>query len=108
MALAIRCDELLRTGKVRNLEHLATIGNVSQPRISQILSLTMLAPDIQETLLFLPRLSVGKPAISEKSLRKITMFDDWEEQRKAWKETGMSLRLSLDYIPPDGNSGKPN
>ena len=41
MALAIRCDELLRTGKVRDLE---TIGHVSQPRISQILSLTMLAP----------------------------------------------------------------
>jgi hypothetical protein len=84
MALAIRCDELLRTGKVRDLEHLATIGNVSQPRISQILSLTMLAPEIQETLLFLPRLSEGKPEISEKSLRKITMLDDWDEQRKAW------------------------
>ncbi len=84
MALAIRCDELLRTGKVRDLEHLATIGNVSQPRISQILSLTMLAPDIQEALLFLPRLSAGKSAISEKSLRKITKLDDWNEQRKVW------------------------
>jgi len=88
MALAIRCDELLRTGKVRDLEHLATIGNVSQPRISQILSLTMLAPDIQETLLFLSRLFEGKPEISEKSLRKITMLDDWDEQRKAWKQLG--------------------
>lgn len=90
MALAIRCDELLRSGKVRNLEHLATIGNVSQPRISQILSLTMLAPDIQETLLFLPRLSKGKSEISEKSLRKITKLDDWDEQRRAWGETGFS------------------
>lgn len=90
MALAIRCDELLRTGKVRDLEHLATIGNVSQPRISQILSLTMLAPDLQETLLFLPRLSEGKPEISEKSLRKITMLDHWDEQRKAWREKGFS------------------
>jgi hypothetical protein len=88
MALAIRCDELLRTGKVRDLEHLATIGNVSQPRISQILSLTLLAPDIQEALLFLPRLSKGKPKISEKSLRKITKLDDWNEQRKAWKQLG--------------------
>jgi hypothetical protein len=86
MALAIRCDELLRTGKVRDVEHLATIGNVSQPRISQVLSLTMLAPDIQETLLFLPRLAEGKPDISEKSLRKITMLDDWEEQREVWQE----------------------
>ncbi len=90
MALAIRCDELLRTGKVRDLKHLATIGNVSQPRISQILSLTMLAPDIQETLLFLPRLTEGKPEISEKSLRKITMLDDWDEQRRVWKEKGFA------------------
>ena len=91
MALAIRCDELLRTGKVRDLEHLATIGNVSQPRISQILSLTMLAPEIQETLLFLPRMSKGKPEISEKALRRITMQDDWDEQREA-------LRVLLEQI----------
>jgi hypothetical protein len=45
----------------------------------------MLAPDLQETLLFLPRLSEGKPEISEKSLRKITMLDDWDEQRRAWE-----------------------
>jgi hypothetical protein len=92
MALAIRCDELLRTGKVRDLEHLATIGNVSQPRISQILSLTILAPDLQETLLFLPRLSEGKPEISEKSLRKITMLDDWDEQRKAWTMVSLCIQ----------------
>ncbi len=88
MALAIRCDELLRTGKVRDLKHLATIGKVSEPRISQILSLTMLAPELQETLLFLPRLSQGKSEIYEKSLRKITKLDDWDEQRKAWKKIG--------------------
>ena len=85
MAFAIRCHELLRTGKVRDLEHRATIGNVSQPRISPILSLAMLAPDMQETLLFLPRLSEGKPEISEKSLCKITMLDNWGEQRLAWE-----------------------
>jgi hypothetical protein len=86
MALAIRCDELLRKGKVRDLEHLATIGNVSQPRISQILSLTMLAPDIQETLLFLPRLTEGKPEIHEKRLRPIAAMLCWEEQRVVWRE----------------------
>jgi hypothetical protein len=85
MARAINSDELLITCKVRNLKHLATIGNVSQPRISQILSLTMLAPGIQETLLFLPRLSEGRPEISEKSRCKITMLDDWYEQRGPWR-----------------------
>jgi hypothetical protein len=41
----------------------------------------MLAPDIQEQLLFLPRITEGKPEISEKTLRPIALLDDWEEQR---------------------------
>lgn len=96
MALAIRCDELLRTGKVRDLEHLATIGNASQSRISQILSLTMLAPEIQKTLLFLPRLSEGKPEISEKFLLKITLLDNWDEQRKVWTQLGDAIGLCVE------------
>jgi hypothetical protein len=48
----------------------------------------MLAPEIQETLLFLPRLSEGKPDISEKSLRTLTMLDDWDDQRKIWQQFG--------------------
>ncbi len=63
------------------MTHLAQIGKVTQARISQILSLTMLAPDIQEQLLFLPWLSEGKLEITEKSIRQITMLDDREEQR---------------------------
>ena len=88
MALAIRFDELLRTGKVRDLYHLATIGNVSQARISQILSLVLLAPDIQESLLFLPRITEGKPEITEKVLRPLVVLEDWNEQRKAWIRLG--------------------
>ncbi|AMV35282.1 hypothetical protein VN12_24365 [Pirellula sp. SH-Sr6A] len=70
------------------MTQLAQIGKGTQARISQILSLTMLAPDIQEQLLFLPRLSRGKPEITEKSLRQTTMLDDWDEQRKTWKQFG--------------------
>jgi hypothetical protein len=88
MTLAIRCDERRRTGKVRDLQHLATNDNVSQPRISRSLSLTMFSRNIQETFLFLPRLSKGKPQISEKSLRRITMLDDWDDQRESWKQFG--------------------
>ena len=46
----------------------------------------MLAPDIQETLLLLPRLSEGKPEIHEKRLRPIAAMLNWEEQRVAWRE----------------------
>ncbi|AMV30495.1 hypothetical protein VN12_00165 [Pirellula sp. SH-Sr6A] len=81
MALAIHFDELLRTGEVSDMVELADREQVTQPRMSQIMALNQLAPEIQEQLLFLPRLSVGKPEISEKSLRKIIMLEEWEEQR---------------------------
>jgi hypothetical protein len=90
MALAIRFEELLRSGKARDLNHLAAVSNVSQPRISQILSLTMLAPDIQEMLLFQPRVLRGKPEISEKSLRPITLLERWQDQREAWLALGFT------------------
>ncbi|TWU19838.1 hypothetical protein [Allorhodopirellula heiligendammensis] len=86
MALAIRFDELLRSGRATGLQHIAEIGHVSQPRVSQILSLTLLAPDIQEELLFLPRMKKGKPQISEKLLRPLTMEMDWKKQRVLWAE----------------------
>jgi hypothetical protein len=86
MALAIRLDELLRSGQVADITELARLGHVTQPRMSQILNLTLLAPDIQEKLLFLPRVTEGKAAINEKMLRSVAAEIDWETQRSLWKQ----------------------
>ncbi|AMV35366.1 hypothetical protein VN12_24970 [Pirellula sp. SH-Sr6A] len=83
MALAIHFDEMLRTGEVSDKVELADREQVTLPRMNQIMALNQLAPDIQEQLLFLPRVTEGKPEISEKNLRGITMLDDWDEQRRA-------------------------
>ena len=53
MALAIKFDRLLREGKVADQSELARLARVTQPRITQIMNLNHLAPDIQEALLFL-------------------------------------------------------
>jgi len=55
MALAIHFDGLLRRGQVADLTELARLTMVTQPRITQVMNLLHLAPDIQEALLFLPR-----------------------------------------------------
>lgn len=86
MALAIHLDELLRSGQVADITELARLGHVTQPRMSQILNLTLLAPDIQEKLLFLPRVTEGKAAINEKMLRSVAAEIDWETQRSLWKQ----------------------
>lgn len=92
MALAIRLDGLLRTGEVSDIYELARSGHVSQPRMSQILSLTLLAPDIQEELLFLPRVTTGKATIHEKLLRPISAEIDWARQREIWRSLRIGCR----------------
>jgi hypothetical protein len=86
MALAIRMERMLRTGEVADLTELARLGHVTQPRVTQIMNLLRLAPDIQEELLFLPRVTEGKAAIHEKRLRPIAAETDWARQREMWTQ----------------------
>jgi len=86
MALAIKLDGMLRSGEVSDATELAVLSHISQPRMSQILSLTLLAPDIQEQLLFLPRAAAGRCPIHEKMLRRLTAEIDWRKQRWMWAQ----------------------
>ena len=54
MALALRFDGLLRQKAIRDYAELAKLGRVTRARMTQIMKLLNLAPDIQEQLLFLP------------------------------------------------------
>ena len=85
MALAIRFEQLIAEGTVTDQSDLARLAHVSQPRITQIMNLLHLAPDIQESLLFLPPTTTGKPTITEKTLRPITNQINWNRQREMWK-----------------------
>ncbi|TWT61722.1 hypothetical protein [Rubinisphaera italica] len=64
MALAIRFDRLIRDGHVNDYAELARLGQVSRARMTQIMNLLNLAPEIQETILFLPRVEQGGRAIA--------------------------------------------
>jgi hypothetical protein len=54
MALAIRFDRVVRRGEVRDYADLARLGYVTRARITQVINVLNLAPDIQEAILFLP------------------------------------------------------
>jgi hypothetical protein len=76
MALALRFDELSRTGQVRSCGELALLGHVTRARVCQILNLLNLAPDIQEGLLFLPLTRRGRdPLILADLLPIAATFD---------------------------------
>jgi hypothetical protein len=84
MALAIRLDQLIRDGVVADQAELARLSHVSRARITQIMNLTMLAPDIQESLLFLPRVVSGRDPVHIRQLQEIALVPDWRKQRRIW------------------------
>ena len=84
MALAIRFDELIRNGAVRDQAELARLGQVSRARLTQIVRLLSLAPDIQEDVLFLSAPQRGRDPVTERQLRPIVAMVDWREQRELW------------------------
>jgi hypothetical protein len=61
------------------------LGHVTRARISQILNLIHLAPDIQEALLFLPPTVRGRDPIILADLMPIAAAVDWRKQRRLWR-----------------------
>ena len=84
MALAIRFDGLVRDGVVADQADLARLGHVTRARVTQIMNLLCLAPNIQEELLFLPFVKRGRDPIHERQLRCITAVPEWRKQRRMW------------------------
>ncbi len=88
MALAIRLDGLVRAGAIRDYAEVARRGRVTRARLTQIMKLLDLAPDLQETILFLPPGS----AMKERNLRGVTTTIWWNEQRRLFQELVPSPR----------------
>jgi len=83
MALAIRLDHLIKTGQVSDQAELARIGHVSRARLTQIMDLNLLAPDIQEEILFLTP-KINRYLTTERDLRSVAKSTNWDKQRKKW------------------------
>ena len=86
MALALRCDGLIRTGQVASYSALASLGHVTRARVCQVMNLLGLAPDLQEALLFLPRTERGRDPILLADLQPIAAALDWRKQRRLWRQ----------------------
>ena len=91
MALAIKFDRLFAEGAIRDQARLAELGHVTRARVTQIMNLLYLAPDIQEAILHLPRVTWGKDPITERDLRPIAAEPDWRRQRRLWANVAAPL-----------------
>ena len=93
MALAIRFDQLIQSCDVADYAELARLSHVSRARITQIMNLLMLAPDVQEAILFLPRVESGYDPIHIRQLQQIALVPDWRKQRGMWAEAAINKHV---------------
>ena len=85
MALAIYYEDLIRKGHVRDYAEIATLGHVTRARVTQIMNLRLLAPNIQEELITQDRVINGRDSLSLRQLQTIALDNDWKSQRQKWR-----------------------
>lgn len=86
MALAIYYEGLIREGHINDYAEIATLGHVTRARVTQIMNLRLLAPDLQEQLLNVPRIEQGRDTICLRMFQTIALEPSWKNQREQWKQ----------------------
>ena len=83
LALALKMEQMIQEGIVKNYSELAHLGQVSTARITQVMNLLHLAPDIQEDVLL-----ANRPTdwLREAAIRKLSTVVLWSEQRDRWRK----------------------
>ena len=82
MALAIKFQDMVDRGEVRDYADLARLGYVTRARVTQIMNLRHLAPDIQESLLDYCDARNSIFGITERDLREVSRIVRWVDQRQ--------------------------
>ena len=76
---AIEWQALLETGKITNQAEIARREGITRARVTQIMGLMHLGPEIQEQILSMPSVA-RRPQISERILRPIETIADHSDQ----------------------------
>ena len=74
LALAYRLAQLIDDGLVADYTALARALGVSQPRLTHLMGLLLLAPQVQEGIL------LGTLKLGDKQLRRLARIAEWKDQ----------------------------
>ena len=83
LILAYDIQELFRSSKATSLTQVGKWLNMTHSRISQLMTLLLLAPDIQEEIVFDTTGKVN--GLTERHIRLIPVEADWQKQRELWQ-----------------------
>lgn len=80
LALAHKIEAAIAAGQLHDQADAARRLDLTPARVTQLLALLALAPDLQERVLFLESVD-GLEPLTERALRRVTRTRSWEEQR---------------------------
>jgi hypothetical protein len=94
LALAHKIDAMIEAGELRDLADAARAAGLTRARMTQIMNLLLLAPEIQEAILDLPPITHGREHVTERQIRPMVAEPLWVKQIKLWrKRYGMATVL---------------
>lgn len=82
---ALEWQALLASSEVKNQAAIARREGISRVRVTQVMWLLRLAPEIQECVLAMPE-TLHRPAISERALRPIAQLEDVTDQQARFQK----------------------
>lgn len=94
LVLGHHFERLVREGKVRDYAEIARLTGLTRARVTQIVNLTLLAPEIQEAILNMSSTLRGRDAVTEHDLRPHVTQVEWERQRHVWAQDKLSIIAS--------------
>lgn len=87
LALAHHIQRAIDSGAVADRAAVARKLGLTRARVTQLLDLLLLAPEIQDSVLHAEAVDGAEP-FTERTLRPIALAVSWTEQRETWKGIG--------------------
>jgi hypothetical protein len=84
LILSHQLQELFKSGKANDFIQVAGWLNMSYSRVSQLLNLVLLTPEIQEEILFSKDDKIRH--LTEWRICKIPILVDWQKQKEMWEK----------------------
>ena len=89
LAVAHALQRRVDTGEFADYATMARALGFTRARITQLMDLLLLAPDLQDEILHLD-LPAGTPQPTERALREVLRSPVWTEQRTRWRAVSPS------------------
>lgn len=85
LLMAVEWQRELDAGEVDTQAEIARREGITRARVTQIMAMLRLAPEIREQVLSMPRV-VGRPAISERALRPVSKLVEPRDQMRRFRK----------------------